>query len=269
MLKFGDNNSDVTLLQHRLTHLGYTVTINGNFDADTLTAVHQLQRDKGLVIDGLVGNKTISALLKRDIRHLLSQQDINNAAALLDVDAASIMALKSVESRGNGFLNDGRVVILYERHVMRKRLRANGYTVAQVANLQNKYPNLVNAKTGGYRGYSAEHYRLQLAASIHNNSALESCSWGLFQIMGYHWERLGYSSITDFVGAMRANEGNQLHAFVQFIKTDKKLHSALTNADWATVARLYNGPAYKKNNYDTRLQNAYTQFNNTEGAPWE
>lgn len=264
MLKLGDKNGDVTLIQQRLTHLGYCVAVTGTFDTDTLQAVVKLQKDNGLVIDGLAGNKTQAALLQRDVNHLLSHEDMQNAANLLGVDIASVFAIKRVESRGNGYLKDGRVVILFERHVMKKRLKANGHSPQQCNDLQRRYPGIINSKTGGYRGYNAEHYRLKLADSIHSQSALESCSWGLFQIMGYHWQRLGYDSATGFVGAMRANEGNQLHAFVEFIKTDPKLHAALKAKKWATFARIYNGPGYKKNKYDTRLQQAYEQYDNME-----
>lgn len=269
LLKTGDKNGHVKTLQHRLNHLGYHVESTGEFNVETLQAVVKLQKDKGLVVDGLVGNKTMSALLQRNVSHLLKQEDIHNAAKLLDVDLASIFAIKNVESRGNGFLPDGRVVILYERHIMRKRLKANGFNADQIAGRENRFPNIVNRKTGGYGGGATEHYRLNLACNIHMDSAYESCSWGLFQIMGFHWERLGYASVDDYVSAMRANEGNQLHAFCQFIKTDKKLHQALKDKNWAAFARIYNGPGYKKNRYDQKMQAEYDKYQDLEGAPWD
>ena len=38
------------------------------------------------------------------------------------------------------------------------------------------------------------------------------------------------------------------------------MHLALQKQDWATFAKLYNGPAYKKNNYDSKLANAYARY---------
>lgn len=88
-------------------------------------------------------------------------------------------------------------------------------------------------------------------------AALESASWGAFQIMGFHWQRLGYSSVQDFVTAMSTNETQQFEAFTRFIETDPALHKALKNRKWAEFAKLYNGPDYQRNLYDTKLQRAY------------
>lgn len=250
-------NLDTNALQQRLNTLGYPVVIDGDYGPKTRAAVIRFQRDHNLVEDGIAGEKTLAALYNKDTSHLLSQADIVNAAALLNVDIATIYAVKAVESRGNGFLSDGRPVILYERHVMRRRLKANGMSGYQITDFMQRYPNLVSTQTGGYQGGTTEHYRLDLAMTLHLSSALESCSWGLFQIMGYHWDRLGYANINDFVRAMEQSEGNQLAAFVQFILTDNRLHTALKAQDWAAFAKGYNGPGYKKNRYDSKLAEAY------------
>lgn len=257
VLILGDKGPLVEILQTRLIAAGYSVTVDGDFGPATLSAVAQFQGDKGLIVDGEAGPKTTAALLNEDIDHLLKQSDIEQAAQQLGVDIASIHTVKSVESRGHGFDRDSRPVILYERHVMKKRLKANGFQSGQLSYLQEKFPALVNSKTGGYKGGSLEHYRLKLATEIDRISAVESCSWGLFQIMGYHWKTLGYDSAEDFVSQMETSEGDQLQAFVRFIKHDKKLHDALKAQNWAEFARRYNGPAYKKNKYDERLARAY------------
>lgn len=250
---------DTTTLQQRLINHGYVIDPDGIYGPATRDALMRFQAEKGLVADGIAGPKTEAALYNRDTKHLLSQADIENAAHLLGVDIASVHAVKAVESRGNGFLPDGRPVILYERHIMRHRLKANGMSNYMITDFMQRYPALVSKHAGGYHGGTTEHYRLDLAMTLHINAALESCSWGLFQIMGYHWERLGYANINDFVRAMEQSEGNQLGAFVQFILTDEKLHEALKAKDWAAFAKRYNGPGYKKNHYDTKLAEAYEE----------
>ena len=116
---------------------------------------------------------------------------------------------------------------------------------------------MVNPKAGGYIGGTAEHQRLAMARLIDDTAALESASWGAFQIMGYQWERLGYASVQAFVAAMSAGESQQFDAFTRFIETDPVLHKALKARKWAEFARLYNGPDYLRNLYDTKLQRAY------------
>jgi hypothetical protein len=75
--------------------------------------------------------------------------------------------------------------------------------------------------------------------------------------MGFHWKRLGYASVQDFVAAMSAGESQQFEAFTRFIEADSVLHKALKARKWAEFAKLYNGPDYLRNLYDTKLQRAY------------
>ena len=95
------------------------------------------------------------------------------------------------------------------------------------------------------------------AALIDRDCALQSASWGLFQIMGFHWKALGYAHLQDFINAMYRSEAGQLDAFVRFIKINPAIHKALKAHDWASFAKGYNGPAYKINQYDTKLAAAY------------
>lgn len=257
LLKINDRGADVAILQHRLTKAGFKLVEDGVFGPATLKAVKAFQEQHDLVNDGMAGIKTTKKLLDKDTGHWLKQSDLKRAADALGVDMASIYAIKAVESKGLGFLMDGRPKILYERHVMVRNMKKNGIKNAKIGQAQRNYPNLVNTEPGGYKGKSAEHYRLNLAQDIHDQSALESASWGLFQIMGYHWKALGYSSINDFTAKMRANEGEHWQAFVKFVLADKELHQALKDKDWSEFAKRYNGRDYKKNSYDKRLKEHY------------
>ncbi len=260
LLILGDSGPNVKILQHRLIKAGYNIIESGSFDQTTEDAVINFQRANNLFVDGVVGKKTNSALLKEDHGRWLLQTDLARAAADLSVDLASVYAIKSVESKGLGFLDDGRPKILYERHVMRRQLRKNGVGKIAIQTAIRNFPNLVNTRSGGYKGGSAAHYRLSLAKTIDFNSALESCSWGLFQIMGYHWRALGYNSVHQFVEKMYANEGNHWQAFTRFVLADKALHNALKANNWAEFAKRYNGPAYKKNQYDIKLAKAHASY---------
>ena len=67
----------------------------------------------------------------------------------------------------------------------------------------------------------------------------------------------GFGTVDLFVTAMCQSIQQQLRAFVAFIKFNATLTQAIQKRDWATFARIYNGPAYKDNRYDTNLQGAY------------
>ena len=181
-------------------------------------------------------------------------------ATELAVPIAAIYAVNEIESRGTGFNADDSVVVLFERHIMHKRMLCIGIEESDVELASSNWPNLVNRNAGDYMGGTSENYRLKLAKHIHPQAAQESCSYGLFQIMGYHWQNLGYKSIEQFVSCMEESEGQQLQAFRRFIQTDAHLHRTLKKCDWAEFAKRYNGKAYKKNKYDTKLATAFDRY---------
>lgn len=177
----------------------------------------------------------------------LTEQDYLDAAKQLDVEPAVIKAVAEVESRGDGFLESGEPVILFERHIFR-RLTNKAF--------DGKYPYLSNKTPGGYGKSSAQHSRLQEAVTLNREAALQSCSWGKFQVLGMNWKPLGYSSLQEFVNAMYESEAAHLDSFIRFVKANG-LTQYLRDHEWAEFARRYNGPAYKKHNYHGRLATAY------------
>ena len=182
----------------------------------------------------------------------LTTKDYEYAAKALECDVAAIIAVDKVESNGNGFLPSGEPKILFERHWMNRLLRKKGIIVRDK-------PDIVNTSAGGYKGGKAEHDRLAKAVEIDRESALQSASWGRYQILGVNWNRTGHKSLQSFINAMYKNEKEHLKCFVNFIKSDQKLHKALQDKDWATFAYLYNGPLYQKNKYDLKLALEYNK----------
>jgi hypothetical protein len=183
----------------------------------------------------------------------LSEADFRAAAKSLGLgnDVAGIKAVAAIESRQEGFNSNGKAKILFERHWYHK---LTGGKYASIA------PHLSNPKPGGYGTHAEQYAKLEAASQLDEKSALMSASWGRFQIMGINYKRAGFIKVSDFVNAMQASEANHLKAFVSFIKSDSRIHKALKSRNWAAFARAYNGPAYKQNQYDTKLQAAYASF---------
>ncbi|WP_223569375.1 N-acetylmuramidase domain-containing protein [Pseudomonas sp. BF-R-26] len=263
-LRHGDRSQAVRVLQKNLNNHGAKLIIDGDYGDVTEAAVRAYQLKVGLVADGIAGSKTQTMLAGYDCQQLLKNVDLVNAAQRLDVPLASVYAVNEVESKGKGFLDNGKPVILFERHIMYHQLskvRQEGDDPAELKHhadqLAATNPAIVNSKAGGYAGGTAEHQRLATARLIDDTAALESASWGAFQIMGFHWKRLGYASVQDFVTSMSASESQQFDAFVRFIETDPVLYKALKARKWAEFAKLYNGPDYQRNLYDIKLQRAF------------
>lgn len=265
-LQHGSKGQTVRQLQQRLNQTGANLILDGDFGDETEKAVRAYQLKVGLVVDGAAGEKTLAALAGADCSKLLGNIHLVDAAKRLGVDLASIYAVNEVESTGSGFLVNGKPKILFERHVMHRLLatpRLNGDDAAALKayadQLATLHPALVNPKAGGYAGGTAEHQRLANAKLIDALCAPEACSWGAFQIMGYHWQRLGYASLDDFLTRMASSEAEQFEAFVRYIEAEPALHKALKAKKWAEFAKLYNGPAYARNLYDVKLERAYAR----------
>lgn len=254
LLRQGDRGPEVERLQRLLNADGAGLSVDGIFGAGTESALRGYQNAHGLVADGICGVKTWAALTGAPMPGVLSQHDLREAAQALDVDLPAVMAVNEVESRGDGFI--GRLpVVLFERHVMLRRLQLNSEVDAQ--RLANRWPRLVNADPGGYQGGTHENTRLAAARYLDDTCGAESASYGLFQVMGYHATRIGYVSVQEFADLMATSEAHQLGAFVAFVRSDEAILNALRDHDWPEFARRYNGPNYEINDYDTRLQAAY------------
>lgn len=65
-LRRGSTGYYVTFLQERLNLFGYMVIIDGIFGAKTEATVKNFQKDRGLLVDGIVGSKTWTALSQID-----------------------------------------------------------------------------------------------------------------------------------------------------------------------------------------------------------
>jgi len=257
IIKLNDTGAHVGDLQRRLYMAGYKIEQNNIYDAATQSIVRQVQARAGLVVDGIYGPKTESAVKGQETCRLLRQSTLVDGAEQLGVDLASVLAVNEVESRGLGFVRDNLPVILFERHIFWRQLVARKIDPQPLA---RKYPGIVNQTRGGYAGGISEYTRLSVAKGICAPAAFESCSWGLFQIMGFHALDLGFSSVEEFVAYQQVGECNQFRTFVRFVQADADLHRALKQHKWSTFAKLYNGPAYAENLYDVKLSRAYKRY---------
>ncbi|HEX5747845.1 MAG TPA: N-acetylmuramidase domain-containing protein [Archangium sp.] len=186
----------------------------------------------------------------------LTAQGIQACADTLSVHPAELWAVLQIETRGCGYFADRRPAILFERHVFSRG--THGRFDAQA-------PDISNPKAGGYASGPAEYPRLEKAMALDERAAMESASWGLGQVMGYHAAELGYGSVEQFVSRMMASEDEQLAAMAAFIQHNG-LAQALRNHDWAAFAHGYNGAGYAKNEYDKKLAAAW-QHLSTHGLP--
>jgi hypothetical protein len=175
-------------------------------------------------------------------------------AEILRVQTPELWTVLAVETKGCGFLPSRKPQMLYERHYF-SRLTNHVYDDDDISSPQ----------PGGYGMPGESQYgRLTRAIELNRDAALQSCSWGLGQIMGSNYKLAGFHNAEDMVAAMCAAEDAQLLAFAEFLRSTN-LDAALRAHDWTTLARAYNGPDYVVNQYDVKLAAAFRKYSN--GAP--
>lgn len=174
------------------------------------------------------------------------------------IEAAALKAVVEVEAAGQPYAmvnGKNEPLIRYEGHYFDRLVDPSRREEARAA-------GLASPTVGGVKNPSSQADRWKLlarAAQIDADAALESTSFGLGQVMGAHWQKLGFSSVKEMVATARESIDGQLELMVRYIEKFGLLAS-LKRRDWAGFARGYNGSGYKANSYDTKLATAYAQY---------
>jgi N-acetylmuramidase len=178
------------------THV--TVKENGIFDWETLRAIHAFQRrvlgmslpDGVVPLFGVMNWHLAESFLSNLLSPFpvppstemkssqLTVADYARAAANLKCEVAAIQAVADVESGGrSGFDANNRPVILYERAIF-SRLTKHVY--------DKTHPDISGRHAKGEypSGSEAKYRELERAYRLSRDAALESTSWGAFQILG-------------------------------------------------------------------------------------
>lgn len=185
----------------------------------------------------------------------LSSDGLSTVASKLGVHAPEVWTVLAVETSGCGFLSDRRPQILFERHIFHR-----------LTNGQFDDGDISDPSPGGYGPAGAPQYdRLAKAVAKNRAAALQSTSWGIGQIMGVNCAKAGFQNVDEMVAAMSDSEDQQLTAVGNFLAS-VGLGASLRVHDWASFARVYNGPKYAINRYDVRLNGEYQKCSAT-GLP--
>jgi hypothetical protein len=176
----------------------------------------------------------------------MTQKDIQEVAASLGVEVASLQAVLDVETPSHGFVN-GRPVMLFERQIFR-RLTKNTFDASNPE---------VSGNSGGYGGAGEHQYeRLKQAMILDCGAALAASSWGLSQLTGANYQFAGFATVDEFISTQMMSERLQLDSLAKFL-INSRLVERLRQKDWTGFARGYNGPNQEENGYSQKLADAY------------
>jgi len=172
----------------------------------------------------------------------ITLQEIQSLAVEFGVPTSRIQAVKHVESGGKGFDDlTGKIIIQFEPVWFKRK---SPYTPSGKWSL-----NKVERQAKEWEAFND-------AFAKNPNAAMEATSVGMMQVMGFHWELLGFNSVGEMWDYAKVSEYNQLRLGLLFIKSNKKMFNALVNGVWKVVAFYYNGENYWLLNYDLKLAKA-------------
>ena len=262
LLTLSSMNRELILLAQALLYLLDRKTPStGNYDVYMQEQITLFQISMNIEVTGVIDELTWSKLFTRVAKAISNLDDmllkddfITKRALENDLSPAAVKAVVKVESRGRGFTRDKRPLILFEGHIFWKELKKIGLNPEALI-FGNKD---IIYRRPNYRYYNRAQYpRLEKAKDIDVDAALKSASYGMFQVMGFNYALCGLNNVRDFVEFINESEENQLEVFFNYIKNRRGCFEALQSKNWARFAKLYNGPAYKANQYDSKLRKQY------------
>lgn len=188
--------------------------------------------------------------------HVIEQ--ITKVAGKYNIEPAALLAVVEVESAGTPFWQvNGKNMpaIRFEGHWFYKLLSGAKRKRAVAA-------GLANPKVGGVKNpqnWAARYALLDRAIEIDEDAALQATSWGLGQVMGFNYKKLGFKNVQELVAMAKSGISGQVELMSRYIKAFG-LIDELQDRDWMAFALAYNGPAARKMRYPQKITAAYARY---------
>lgn len=176
------------------------------------------------------------------------------------ISPAALLALVEIESGGQVFAKvngEDKPLIRFEGHYFDKRLGGAKRDEAR----RRKLAAPVSGVVANPRSQEARWAMLAKARAIDPAAASESVSWGIGQVMGAHWNWLGYTSVDALVAEATEGLEGQLRLMLRFVEKSG-IMPHLKARNWQKVARIYNGPGFARYQYDKKLAAAEARWSN-------
>jgi hypothetical protein len=193
----------------------------------------------------------------------ITDEEIKKIATDFGLTWKHVKTILLIESAGSGFDSaTGKIKIQFEPHVFHKQLALKKITSTLQFISGTIYKVFVGTKVieNKVDVQSKEWVAFEQAKAINEDAAYRATSFGLGQIMGFNCLACGFKTAKEMADNFDISEANQLKGMMAFIKASPKMFNALKTCDWNTFASMYNGPAYKKFLYDTKLTNTYNSL---------
>lgn len=185
-----------------------------------------------------------------------------------EFDVACAIAVLCVESSGKGFEqnNDKRMIIRFENHKFWKYWGKKNpgdfrqhfkYDSGKVWT-KHQWRKTTNLEWQGFHGSQSKEWQVfEFARSLDADSAMLSISMGAPQIMGFHFERIGYQSITEMFDSFATDISAHINGLFDFFSDS--MVKKLRRLDFEGFAAGYNGSGQKEK-YGKWIESHYRSF---------
>ena len=178
---------------------------------------------------------------------------VKSQAKPFNLDWAAVMSFIEVETGGRGFdEKTGKIIIQFEPSWFKKKAP---YAPSGLWSV-----NKVDVQSREWEAFND-------AFQKNLDAAMQSTSIGMGQIMGFHYERLGYNSVGEMWNDAKKGIDRQIWQMLQFIETDRRLKTAIKIHAWSMATDIYNGSGSRelaiKNGwvpYEEKLRIAYAKY---------
>lgn len=215
---------------------------------------------------------------EEEVRLGLTREMFEEAGRSLGVSGAVVRAIWEVEAGGRGWFADvadtrgdileldGPGGFIDGQHLPKILFEAHWFSRFTDGRFNDSHPNLSSPRWNRslYVGGLGEWERLHRAMLLDREAALKSASVGGPQIMGFNFDKAGFTDVEAFWDAMKGSEEAHLNAFVSFIINSglmDELRLCNGNPDnCRPFARGYNGSGYEVNNYHGKIAAAVNKW---------
>lgn len=192
---------------------------------------------------------------------------INGLARMFKLDKYLLYAILSVESSAEFVGYNNLPYIRFENHVFRDNLKDdalfNTYfkygTPSHTGHMWRMHKD-GKWETQHQLGQENEWEVFNFAKTLNEDAAIKSISIGIGQIMGFHYEKLGYNSPKEMLQDMIDNPViAQTMSFFSYLYNKKGMMDAIRAHDFVRIAELYNGLGNVPT-YAALITDAYTRL---------
>lgn len=194
---------------------------------------------------------------------------LQNLSHKKQLDVACTLAVLCVESSGKGFEqnNSDKMIIRFENHKFWKywgkhnpqQYRQHFRYSDKKVWLKHQWRIQAQGEWQSFHGHQSSEWQVfEFARQLDEKAAMLSISMGAPQIMGFHFERIGYQSITEMFDAFASGIQGQINGLFDFLSP--RMMQYLQDLDFEAFAGMYNGKGQKQI-YGEKIRRHYEAFN--------